>query len=109
MKASPTSFGRGSGNPKWRRVRLSSFTRKIARFASSCAGCKPIRLPLLACRKKVCWKAVKKGGRDMNWIQSLYERYENCKNGVVYSSPPPRPLLPICHITTKTHIEVVID
>lgn len=45
----------------------------------------------------------------MNWIQSLYETYENCQNMLGYSSDAARPLLPICHITTQTHIEVVID
>jgi CRISPR-associated protein Csd1 len=45
----------------------------------------------------------------MNWIQSLYETYENCQNMIGYSPNTPRPLLPICHITTQTHIEVVID
>jgi len=45
----------------------------------------------------------------MNWIQSLYETYENCRNMVGYSADASRPLLPICHITTQTHIEVVID
>lgn len=45
----------------------------------------------------------------MNWIQSLYETYENCQNSLGYSMEAQRPLLPICHITTQTHIEVVID
>lgn len=45
----------------------------------------------------------------MNWIQSLYETYERCKNAVGYSDGTNRPLLPLCHITTQTHIEVVID
>jgi len=45
----------------------------------------------------------------MNWIQSLYETYENCRGSVGYSPDTPRPLLSICHITTQTHIEVVID
>jgi len=45
----------------------------------------------------------------MNWIQSLYETYENCQNMIGYSAESVRPLLPICHITTQTHIEVVID
>ena len=45
----------------------------------------------------------------MNWVQSLYETYENCQNMLGYSSDASRPLLPICHITTQTHIEVVID
>jgi CRISPR-associated protein Csd1 len=45
----------------------------------------------------------------MNWIQSLNETYENCQNSIGYSTEAQRPLLPICHITTQTHIEVVID
>jgi len=45
----------------------------------------------------------------MNWIQSLYETYENCQNMLGYSTEAQRPLLPICHITAQTHIEVVID
>lgn len=45
----------------------------------------------------------------MNWIQSLYETYEHCRGSVGYSPDIPRPLLPICHISTQTHIEVVID
>lgn len=45
----------------------------------------------------------------MNWIQSLYETYENCQNMLGYSSDTSRPLLPICHITSQMHIEVVID
>ncbi|MBO9368923.1 MAG: type I-C CRISPR-associated protein Cas8c/Csd1 [Chloroflexi bacterium] len=45
----------------------------------------------------------------MNWIQSLYETYENCKGMIGYSSESSRPLLPICHITIQAHIEVVID
>ncbi|MEW6083893.1 MAG: type I-C CRISPR-associated protein Cas8c/Csd1 [Chloroflexota bacterium] len=45
----------------------------------------------------------------MNWIQSLYETYENCQNMIGYSPDTARPLLPVCHITTQTHIEVVID
>jgi CRISPR-associated protein Csd1 len=45
----------------------------------------------------------------MNWIQSLYETYENCESSIGYSAEAQRPLLPICHITTQTHIEVVID
>jgi CRISPR-associated protein Csd1 len=47
--------------------------------------------------------------RDMNWIQSLCGTYENCQNMLGYSSDTSRPLLPICHITTQTQIEVVID
>lgn len=45
----------------------------------------------------------------MNWIQSLYETYENCQNRLGYSGDSQRPLLPICHITSQTQIEVVID
>jgi CRISPR-associated protein Csd1 len=52
---------------------------------------------------------MRKEGREMNWIQSLYETYEKCQNMIGYSAESARPLLPICHITTQTHIEVVID
>jgi CRISPR-associated protein Csd1 len=52
---------------------------------------------------------MRKEGREMNWIQSLYETYENCENSIGYSTEAQRPLLPICHITIQTHIEVVID
>jgi CRISPR-associated protein Csd1 len=45
----------------------------------------------------------------VNWIQSLYETYENCHSALGYSPNAPRPLLPICHITTQAHIEVAID
>ena len=47
----------------------------------------------------------------MNWMQSLYETYEQCaKRGLVgYVSGTKRPLLPICHITIQAHIEVVIN
>ena len=46
----------------------------------------------------------------MNWMQSLYETYENCQSMIGYSQhPKERPLLPICHITAQAHIEIVID
>ncbi len=45
----------------------------------------------------------------MNWVQSLYETYENCRSNIGYSSESARPLLPICHITTQTHVEIAID
>ncbi len=45
----------------------------------------------------------------MNWIQSLSETYENCRSNIGYSSESARPLLPICHITTQTHLEIAID
>jgi CRISPR-associated protein Csd1 len=46
----------------------------------------------------------------MNWIQNLYETYENCQTSIGYADQEKqRPLLPICHITTQAHIEIVID
>jgi len=46
----------------------------------------------------------------MSWIQKLYETYENNQTSIGYSqNERERPLLPICHITTQAHIEIVID
>ena len=46
----------------------------------------------------------------MSWIQNLYETYDNCQSAIGYSSNNvERPLLPICHITAKANIEIVID
>jgi len=46
----------------------------------------------------------------MSWIQKLYETYDNCHSYIGYSDQDKqRPLLPICHITTQAHIEIVID
>jgi CRISPR-associated protein Csd1 len=52
----------------------------------------------------------------MNWIQSLYETYENCQImiGVVESKDEVEgieqvPLLPICHTTQKAQIEITLD
>jgi CRISPR-associated protein Csd1 len=46
----------------------------------------------------------------MSWLQNLYQTYENCQGSIGYSgNEKQRPLLPICHITTQAHIEVVID
>lgn len=50
----------------------------------------------------------------MNWIQSLYETYENCQNmiGVVEEDEEGKeqvPLLPICHTTQKAQIEITLD
>jgi CRISPR-associated protein Csd1 len=46
----------------------------------------------------------------MNWIQSLYETYENCQNIIgVVESENQVPLLPICHTTQKAHIEITLD
>lgn len=50
----------------------------------------------------------------MNWIQSLYETYENCQHmiGVIEEDEEGKsqvPLLPICHTTQKAQIEVTLD
>lgn len=50
----------------------------------------------------------------MNWIQSLYETYENCQHmiGVVEEDNEGNeqvPLLPICHTTQKAQIEITLD
>lgn len=46
----------------------------------------------------------------MNWMQSLYETYQNCKDDLGYAPDPKRrPLLPICHITAQAQVELVID
>jgi CRISPR-associated protein Csd1 len=46
----------------------------------------------------------------MNWIQSLYETYENCKSMVgVVGDENEVPLLPICHTTQKAQIEITLD
>lgn len=50
----------------------------------------------------------------MNWIQSLYETYENCQNmiGVIDEDKEGNeqvPLLPICHTTQKAQIEITLD
>jgi len=46
----------------------------------------------------------------MSWIQQLYETYNNCQTTIGYSGEKGvRPLLPICHITTQAHIDIVID
>lgn len=40
----------------------------------------------------------------------MYETYENCHPSIGYSDTEgQRPLLPICHVTTRAHIEIVID
>lgn len=45
----------------------------------------------------------------MNWIQALNQTYENNRAFIGDESEEgKRPLLPICHITTQAHIEVVI-
>lgn len=46
----------------------------------------------------------------MNWIQSLYETYENCQNMIgVVGDEKEVPLLPICHTTQKAQIEITLD
>ncbi|MDD5371347.1 MAG: type I-C CRISPR-associated protein Cas8c/Csd1, partial [Anaerolineaceae bacterium] len=46
----------------------------------------------------------------MSWIQKLYETYNNCQENIGYADQQDqRPLLPICHITTQAHIEIVIN
>jgi len=50
----------------------------------------------------------------MNWIQSLYETYENCQHmiGVIEEDKEGKeqvPLLPICHTTQKAQIEITLD
>ncbi len=46
----------------------------------------------------------------MNWIQSLYETYENCQNMIgVVGDENGVPLLPICHTTQKAQIEITLD
>lgn len=46
----------------------------------------------------------------MNWIQSLYETYENCQNIIgIVEGENQVPLLPICHTTQKAQIEITLD
>jgi CRISPR-associated protein Csd1 len=53
---------------------------------------------------------MKKGGREMSWIQKLYETYNNCQSAIgMEPSENEVPLLPICHTTQKAQIEIVID
>lgn len=46
----------------------------------------------------------------MNWIQNLYETYENCQSMIGAGSDDNEvPLLPICHTTQKAQIEITLD
>lgn len=46
----------------------------------------------------------------MNWIQSLYETYENCRSMIgITGNENQVPLLPICHTTQKVDVEITID
>jgi CRISPR-associated protein Csd1 len=46
----------------------------------------------------------------MNWIQSLYETYENCQDSIGAATDENQvPLLPICHTTQKAQVEITLD
>jgi len=46
----------------------------------------------------------------MNWIQSLYETYENCQPMIgVGADEKTVPLLPVCHTTQKAQIEITLN
>jgi CRISPR-associated protein Csd1 len=47
----------------------------------------------------------------MSWIQDLYTTYENCQTEIGYSKVDnsERPLLPICHTTSRAQIEITLD
>ena len=42
----------------------------------------------------------------MSWIQGLYDTYEQCAGAPQFATDP---LMPMCHVPQKAHIEVVID
>jgi CRISPR-associated protein Csd1 len=42
----------------------------------------------------------------MTWIQKLYDTYEKCDDAPQFATDP---LMPMCHVLQKAHIEVVID
>ncbi len=44
----------------------------------------------------------------MNWIESLYQTYENCKEKIGDDNEK-MPLMPICHTTLSTQVEIVLD
>ncbi len=45
----------------------------------------------------------------MNWMQSLYETYENCRSMIGITGDENQiPLLPICHTTQKVDVEITI-
>lgn len=53
---------------------------------------------------------MQKGGLKMNWIQSLYETYDNCQTMIGVGTVENHvPLLPICHTTQKAQIEITLD
>jgi len=45
----------------------------------------------------------------MNWVQSLYETYENCQSMIGTGAETQIPLLPICHTTQKAQIEITLN
>lgn len=46
----------------------------------------------------------------MNWIQNLYETYENCQSMIGAGVDDNEvPLLPICHTTQKAQIEIILN
>ncbi len=46
----------------------------------------------------------------MNWIQKLYETYQNCRGYIgVMEDENQIPLLPICHTTQKAHIQIALN
>lgn len=44
----------------------------------------------------------------MNWIESLYQTYENCVEKIGDDNEK-SPLMPICHTTLSTQVEIVLD
>jgi CRISPR-associated protein Csd1 len=46
----------------------------------------------------------------MSWVQKLVETYDKSRVNIGYAEQEyQRPLLPICHITTQAHVDIVID
>lgn len=44
----------------------------------------------------------------MNWIESLYQTYENCEDKIGDKTEK-SPLMPICHTTMNTQVEIVLN
>ncbi len=44
----------------------------------------------------------------MNWIENLYQTYENCVNKIGDENEK-MPLMPICHTTLSAQVEIVLD
>jgi len=46
----------------------------------------------------------------LGWIQKLYETYENNISQVgVYKSDSELPLIPVCHMLARSHVEITLD